>query len=158
MPAADAPVRERVAAAIEPRAPGPARRRSEPPEQPAFDAAGALLARAVGQIDAWFARADRTLDMPLDMPATDWQRRVWTAAAALRFGECVTYGELAARMGTPRAARAVGMALGANPCLLFTPCHRVVGRGGRLVGYAAGVERKRWLLAFESGVPARGSG
>jgi len=152
--AVELPAADRVAAAS-----GPSGDVAENgPERSAQDAASvaasALLAQAIRAIDAWFARTSRALDVPLDVPATDWQRRVWAAAAHIRFGDRVTYGELAARLGRVGAARAVGTALGANPCLLFTPCHRVVGRGGRLTGYAGGIERKRALLAFESDASA----
>jgi len=112
-----------------------------------------MIGRAVSQLEAWFAGRRDGFDMPLAASGSHWQQAVWAAARQLAHGERVTYGELARRLGRPRAARAVGAALGANPCLLFTPCHRVVGLGGRLTGYAGGIGRKRWLLAFEAGEP-----
>ncbi|MEU0134991.1 methylated-DNA--[protein]-cysteine S-methyltransferase [Streptomyces sp. NPDC006296] len=82
---------------------------------------------------------------------TDFQRRVWQALDSVPYGTTLTYGEIAARIGAPRAAvRAVGTAIGANPLLVVRPCHRVIGASGALTGYAGGLERKRLLLDLES--------
>jgi methylated-DNA-[protein]-cysteine S-methyltransferase len=113
--------------------------------------AAEVIGQAMSQVEAWFAGRRDRLDVPLAAAGSRWQQTVWAAARALAHGERITYGELACRLGRPQSARAVGAALGANPCLLFTPCHRVVGLGGRLTGYAGGIGRKRWLLAFEAG-------
>jgi len=86
---------------------------------------------------------------PLDLHGTEHQRIVWEALQAIPWGEVVTYGELAARIGS-RAARAVGSANGRNPVAILVPCHRVVAAGGRLGGYAGGVDVKAWLLAHEA--------
>jgi methylated-DNA-[protein]-cysteine S-methyltransferase len=80
---------------------------------------------------------------------TPFQRRVWAALREIPAGATTTYGALAARLGVPGAARAVGLANGRNPVAIAVPCHRVVGAGGALTGYAGGLERKRWLLAHE---------
>ena len=88
--------------------------------------------------------------IPLAERGTAFQREVWAAVREVPWGRTVTYGELAARLGRPGAARAVGAALGANPWLVVVPCHRVVGAGGSLTGFAAGVEAKRWLLEREA--------
>ena len=82
---------------------------------------------------------------------TDFQREVWAALRAIPAGETVSYGQLAVRLGRPKAMRAVGLANGANPIGLVVPCHRVIGANGSLTGYAGGLERKRWLLAHEAG-------
>lgn len=82
---------------------------------------------------------------------TAWQQRVWLALLELPYGTTTTYGQLAARLGAPGAARAVGHAVGANPLLLLVPCHRVLGSMGRLQGYSAGLARKQWLLNWEDG-------
>lgn len=116
-------------------------------------AAAEVIGHAMSQVEAWFAGRRDRLEMPLAAVGSRWQQAVWAATRALVPGERVTYGDLARRLGRPKAARAVGAALGANPCLLFTPCHRVVGIGGRMTGYAGGIGRKRWLLAFEAGEP-----
>jgi O-6-methylguanine DNA methyltransferase len=98
------------------------------------------------------------LDLPLDIRATSFQRRVWEALRAIPYGETRTYGEIAAAVGSPRAARAVGQACGANPVSIIVPCHRVVAEGGKLGGYGWGLERKRWLLDHEAeGMDATGS-
>jgi AraC family transcriptional regulator of adaptative response/methylated-DNA-[protein]-cysteine methyltransferase len=98
------------------------------------------------------------LDLPLDIRATSFQRRVWEALRAIPYGETRTYGEIAAAVGSPRAARAVGQACGANPVSIIVPCHRVVAGGGKLGGYGWGLERKRWLLEHEAeGVDTAGN-
>lgn len=82
---------------------------------------------------------------------TDFQRSVWKALRDIPAGETRSYGQLAAAIGIPKAVRAVGLANSANPVGVIVPCHRVVGSGGKLTGYAGGLERKRWLLAHEAG-------
>jgi AraC family transcriptional regulator of adaptative response/methylated-DNA-[protein]-cysteine methyltransferase len=89
------------------------------------------------------------LDLPLDVRATAFQRRVWEELQAIPYGETRTYGEIAAALGQPRAARAVGRACATNPAALIIPCHRAVGHGGKLVGYGWGVDRKKKLLEQE---------
>lgn len=81
---------------------------------------------------------------------TPFQRRVWAELQRIPPGETRTYGDLAASLGQPSASRAVGLANGRNPIALVIPCHRVIGAGGALTGYAGGLERKRWLLAHEA--------
>ncbi len=82
---------------------------------------------------------------------TDFQRRVWTALEAIPYGTTLSYGEIAARIGAPRAAvRSVGTAIGANPLLVVRPCHRVIGASGALTGYSGGLDRKRQLLDLEN--------
>jgi methylated-DNA-[protein]-cysteine S-methyltransferase len=101
-------------------------------------------------LQAWFDGALDALDaIPVDPEGTEHQRKVWDAVRAIPVGETRTYGELARSVGS--VARAVGRANATNPAALFVPCHRVVGGGGSLVGYAHGVERKAWLLDHERG-------
>jgi len=89
-------------------------------------------------------------EAPLDWEgATPFQRAVWAACRGIGYGEVLTYGELARRIGHPGAARAVGQALGANPLPILVPCHRVVGQGGQLVGFGGGLEWKARLLHLE---------
>ena len=80
---------------------------------------------------------------------TDFQRSVWTALTDIPVGRTMSYGELAVKLGNPKAMRAVGLANGANPVGVVVPCHRVIGANGSLTGYGGGIERKRWLLAHE---------
>jgi methylated-DNA-[protein]-cysteine S-methyltransferase len=78
---------------------------------------------------------------------------VWKAISTVGFGKTITYGELARRAGCPGSARAAGAATGRNPIGIIVPCHRIVGSNGSLTGYAGGLDRKRALLALESGIP-----
>jgi methylated-DNA-[protein]-cysteine S-methyltransferase len=113
-----------------------------------------LFAEAAGQLRAYFARELKEFDLPLAERGTEFQRRVWAALDAIPYGTTTTYGAVAETIGVPRAGvRAVGGAIGANPLLVVRPCHRVVGANGSLTGYAGGLERKRQLMALESGAP-----
>jgi methylated-DNA-[protein]-cysteine S-methyltransferase len=87
--------------------------------------------------------------IPWRAAGTPFQRKVWTALAKIPPGTTMTYGAMAARLGTPRAMRAVGHANGSNPLSVVVPCHRLIGANGSLVKYGGGLERKRWLLAHE---------
>ena len=84
---------------------------------------------------------------------TPFQRRVWEALRRIPPGRTMSYGALAAELGAPAAARAVGHANGANPISVVVPCHRLIGAGGALTGYGGGIARKRWLLAHEGALP-----
>lgn len=107
--------------------------------------------RAVAeQLSAYFAGELRTFDLSLAPRGTDFQRNVWRALHNIEFGTTTTYGELARRIGSPNAPRAVGLANGHNPIGIIVPCHRVIGASRSLTGYGGGIERKRWLLAHES--------
>lgn len=111
-----------------------------------------VLTRTAEQLAAYFAGEARDFDIDLSTSGTPFQRRVWAALRDIPYGETVSYGELAAVLGQPTASRAVGLANGRNPVSIVVPCHRVVGADGSMTGYGGGVERKRWLLAFERGV------
>ena len=112
----------------------------------------ALAAKVAALVDA----PATTLDVPLDLRGTRFQREVWQALRAIPAGATTTYGELAAALGRPASARAVGAACGANPLAIVVPCHRVVARDGSLTGYRWGVERKRALLQREAAMRASG--
>jgi methylated-DNA-[protein]-cysteine S-methyltransferase len=116
------------------------------------------LPAAREQLAAYFAGELTAFDLPLDLRGTDFQQRVWAALRAIPYGETRTYGELAASLGAPTASRAVGLANGRNPVSIVVPCHRVVGAGGSLTGYAGGVGRKRALLDLEAGGALRPAG
>ena len=88
-------------------------------------------------------------DIPTETPGTGFQRRVWAALREIPAGQTWSYGQLAAHVGEPGAARAVGLANGSNPIGIVVPCHRVIGANGTLTGYGGGIERKRWLLRHE---------
>ncbi len=118
--------------------------------------AGIVLARTRDQLNEYFARARTTLDLPLDPAGSTFERRVWDALRAIPYGSTVSYGELARRLGDPRATRAVGAANGKNPIPIIVPCHRVVGARGELTGFGGGLDRKRWLLEHEGAALALG--
>ena len=111
---------------------------------------GGVLAEAKRQLELYFQGRLRVFQLPLLMTATGMTRRVLEALEDVPYGETVTYGELARRIGNPGAARAVGRALGRNPLHVIIPCHRVVAARGR-GGYAGGVEHKAQLLELEAG-------
>ena len=92
---------------------------------------------------------DRLSAIQWRVAGTPFQRKVWTALATIPVGATMSYGALAARLGAPRAMRAVGHANGSNPISVVVPCHRLIGAGGSLVKYGGGLERKRWLLKHE---------
>ena len=109
------------------------------------------------QLDEYFAGRRSSFDLPLSPCGTPFQHRVWDELRRIEPGTTRTYGELAAAVGRPRAARAVGAAIGRNPISVIVPCHRVVGADGSLTGFGGGLERKRYLLALE-GAPAPAAG
>ena len=109
-----------------------------------------VLARAVEQLQAYFARELKEFDLPLDPAGTDWQKRVWDQLVGVGYGETASYGDIAHRLGKSNAAsRAVGLANGRNPIPIVIPCHRIIGANGTLTGYAGGLERKQTLLSLE---------
>ncbi|MFI9253840.1 methylated-DNA--[protein]-cysteine S-methyltransferase [Streptomyces sp. NPDC053069] len=110
---------------------------------------------AADQLAAYFAGEPTEFGLPLSAHGSEFRQRVWAALDEVPYGATVTYGEIAARIGAPRAAvRAVGGAIGANPLLIVRPCHRVIGANGAMTGYAGGVERKVWLLTLEGALAA----
>jgi methylated-DNA-[protein]-cysteine S-methyltransferase len=108
----------------------------------------------VRQLLAYFEGELRLFDLPITLRGTDFQQVVWAALRALRFGERISYGELARRIGRPSASRAVGLANARNPIGIIVPCHRVIGAGGSLTGYGGGLGRKQWLLEHEASLVA----
>ncbi|WFB06800.1 methylated-DNA--[protein]-cysteine S-methyltransferase [Streptomyces sp. LX-29] len=105
----------------------------------------------IRQLELYFSGELTEFDLPLHLAGTPFQHRVWAELQHIPYGETISYGELAERLGQPTAARAVGLANGRNPVSIIVPCHRVVGASGSLTGYGGGLDRKRRLLAFESG-------
>jgi len=128
------------------------------PGQVSWQVAGAgAFARAVDQLEAYFAGQLKQFDLDLAPAGTEFQHRVWAALQTIPYGETRSYGEIAAQIGSPGAARAVGLANARNPVGIIVPCHRVIGANGSLTGYAAGVDRKRALLEIERATSALGS-
>ena len=105
---------------------------------------------ATRQLHAYFAGELTEFHLPLALEGTEFQLRVWESLLGIPYGETVSYGQLATRLGNPKASRAVGLANGSNPIPIIVPCHRVIGSNGSLVGYGGGLENKKALLALES--------
>lgn len=112
---------------------------------------------AFGQITEYLEGRRREFDFPCRLRGTEFQQKVWRALRAIPYGETRTYGEIAAAVGNPKAARAVGMANHQNPVLIAVPCHRVIGADGSLVGYGSGLDMKEALLRLEKETVQRGS-
>ena len=108
-----------------------------------------ILRATATWLDRYFAHQKPSVnELPLNPQGTAFQHRVWSALAEIPYGEVVTYGELASRLGC-HSAQAIGGAVGKNPLSIIIPCHRVLGAGGKLVGYAGGIDRKLALLELE---------
>lgn len=102
------------------------------------------------QLTAYFNGNLTAFDVPINLSGTDFQCSVWRQLRLIPYGETISYGELARRLGNPNASRAVGLANGRNPISIIVPCHRVIGANGSLTGYGGGLERKSWLLQHEA--------
>jgi methylated-DNA-[protein]-cysteine S-methyltransferase len=110
------------------------------------------FAAAARQLEEYFAGERTRFGVQLVLEGSEFQRRVWAALQGIPYGQTVSYGQLADRIGQPSASRAVGLANGKNPISIIVPCHRVIGADGSLTGYGGGIERKRYLLAHEQRV------
>jgi methylated-DNA-[protein]-cysteine S-methyltransferase len=112
------------------------------------------FAGAREQLSEYFAGGRVDFDVPIELHGSGFQLRVWEALRQIPYGQTISYGELARRIGIPSAVRAVGSTNGLNPIAVIVPCHRVIGANGKLTGYAGGLENKRLLLDLEAGKPA----
>lgn len=108
-----------------------------------------LLKEAAKQLENYFAGELEEFSLPLEPEGTDFMKQVWAALCEIPYGKTASYGEIAEKVGRPKAARAVGLANNRNPIPIFIPCHRVIGADGSLTGYAGGLEMKRKLLDLE---------
>jgi methylated-DNA-[protein]-cysteine S-methyltransferase len=117
---------------------------------PAAEPADAPVAPGRGPLDAKIAGELTAFDLPQAPARPEFQLRVWDELRRIPFGETISYGELAERIGNPRTVRADGLANGRNPISIIDPCHRVIGADGSLVGYGGGLDRERWLLDHEA--------
>ena len=127
-------------------------RAAEPPDrawEPSNGALPAALAEAKLQLDEYFDGTRQDFDLSLGGGGTEFQERVWAELRRIPFGETISYGELAERIGKPTASRAVGAANGRNPLPVVVPCHRVIGHDGKLGGYGGGLPTKKALLELE---------
>ena len=124
------------------------------PSDPAVEAIdNPLLQSASAWLDGYFSGRVQPIPIPLNPSGTAFQRRVWKRLLEIPYGQTITYGDIAREIETETGKRmssqAVGGAVGSNPISIIIPCHRVVGAGGKLTGYAGGLENKRWLLRHE---------
>jgi len=108
-----------------------------------------LLREAACQMNEYFGGKRAVFELPLRPEGTPFERKVWDALLAIPYGSTKSYGQVASEIGCPKASRAVGRANGRNPVSIFIPCHRVIGAGGSLTGYAGGLDMKRALLDLE---------
>ena len=114
-----------------------------------WDSSDEVLEQAECELNEYFRGNRRVFSVDMALEGTTFQQRVWQALCEVPYGQTSTYGELAQRIGSPAASRAVGAALGRNPIGILVPCHRIVGRDGRLVGFAGGLPTKQFLLDHE---------
>ena len=108
-----------------------------------------VLVETMSQLQAYFAKELTQFDLPLAANGTPFQQQVWQALTMIPYGQTWSYQQLADAIGNPKAVRAVGLANGKNPISVIVPCHRVIGKNGKLTGYAGGLERKQTLLKLE---------
>ena len=127
------------------------RQRHRPPEETFGEPDTEPFTEVANQLQGYFDGQRTAFDLPMVFAGTPFQQRVWTALRDIPYGETITYGQLADRIGQPTAARAVGLANGKNPIGIIVPCHRVVGSTGGLTGYGGGLATKQHLLSFEKG-------
>src|SRR5688572_15727383 len=125
--------------------------RREVKPDPAWEPDRGLVKEAARQLTLYFQGKLRDFMLRVAPEGTPFQRSVWSQLQQIPYGETTTYGELARRLGNPKAVRAVGLANGSNPISIVIPCHRVIGSNGALVGYGGGLPVKQALLALESG-------
>lgn len=109
-----------------------------------------ILVKTETQLKEYFKGQRKVFDLPLGAIGTSFQQQVWNELCEIPFGETRSYGELATKMGSPKASRAVGAANGKNPISIVVPCHRVIGKNGKLTGFAGGLGVKEILLKLES--------
>jgi methylated-DNA-[protein]-cysteine S-methyltransferase len=123
--------------------------RSPAKPDPSWKEDRAPLEETIRQLRAYFAGELESFDLPLVPQGTPFQLTVWNRLCEIPYGETISYGELAGRIGNPKASRAVGLANGSNPLPIVIPCHRVIGSNGKLTGYGGGLPIKEKLLALE---------
>ena len=109
-----------------------------------------VLLKAEKQLSEYFSGKRKTFELEYEISGTEFQKSVWRELLKIPFGKTKTYGEIAAAIGKPKATRAVGSACNKNHILLAVPCHRVIGSGGKLTGFAWGTDMKKWLLGHEA--------
>jgi methylated-DNA-[protein]-cysteine S-methyltransferase len=124
-------------------------KRSTPP-QPEWKENRSAFAEVIRQLQAYFRGELKEFDLPLALEGTKFQVGVWNTLREIPYGETISYAQLAARIGNPKAVRAVGLANGSNPIPIIVPCHRVIGSDGSLTGFGGGLPTKKMLLELEN--------
>ena len=119
-------------------------------EQTAAHVQNTAIAQCIKELDEYFAGTRTAFDVPVRPHGTAFQMTTWDALTRIPYGTVVSYGHIAREIGKPKASRAVGGANNKNPISIIVPCHRVVGAGGKMVGYGGGLWRKEWLLEHEA--------
>lgn len=119
------------------------------PDEEVYQQDTPFLDATEAQLQEYFKDNRTQFDLPFHYTGTSFQEQVWDVIASVPFGEFVTYGEIARRIGRANAGRAIGNACGRNPLPIIVPCHRVLGANGALGGYSSGLDKKRWLLRLE---------
>ncbi len=126
-----------------------------PIESFALTASSSVLQAAMEQLELYFEGELQAFDLPLEFNGTPFQNDVWKALQEIPFGKVRSYSDIATAIGRPKAVRAVGAAIGANPIAIVIPCHRVIGSNGTLTGFAGGLDRKSWLLELENALQVK---
>jgi methylated-DNA-[protein]-cysteine S-methyltransferase len=108
-----------------------------------------LIKKTIDQLEEYFEGKRKSFDLPFEPKGTEFQKSVWNELLKIPYGETCSYGEIAKRIGNPKASRAIGMANNRNPISIIIPCHRVIGASGKLVGYGGGIDIKEKLLNLE---------
>lgn len=108
-----------------------------------------LIKKTIDQLEEYFEGKRKSFDLPFEPKGTEFQKSVWNELLKIPYGETCSYGEIAKRIGNPKASRAIGMANNRNPISIIIPCHRVIGANGKLVGYGGGIDIKEKLLNLE---------
>jgi len=108
-----------------------------------------VIEQCLTELDEYFFRGRKFFTVELDLRGTDFQKKVWNELLTIPYGRTMSYEALAIRIGNIKSIRAIGLANGQNPIAILVPCHRVIGKGGALIGYGGGLENKEWLLFHE---------
>ncbi|MEW8959375.1 MAG: methylated-DNA--[protein]-cysteine S-methyltransferase [Moorella sp. (in: firmicutes)] len=114
------------------------------------DEGGSTCREIINQLDEYFSGSRFSFTIPMELYGTPFQLTVWSALREIPYGTTLSYGDIAEKIGRPKAARAVGQAVGRNPLSIIIPCHRVIGKNGQLIGFGGGLKIKEWLLNFEA--------
>ena len=109
----------------------------------------AIIEQCMTELEEYFYKGRKFFTVELNPPGTDFQKKVWNELLTIPYGKTISYEALAIRIGNIKSIRAVGLANGQNPIAIIIPCHRVIGKGGELVGYGGGLDNKEWLLYHE---------